>query len=196
MTKYVVNSGGLRKNPELARKFFAEVVSGLGNQPKILICMFAQPREKWEEKFKENKKQNFFPKEVSPIFTLAEPTIFEAQLRETDAIYMYGGDDHLMMYWLRKFTLPELWNGKVVATNSASSDVLSTHFWPCDWREPMDGLAILPIKVIPHFNSDFGADDPRGPVNWELAKSELEKYGNTELPLYALPEGEFIIIEQ
>lgn len=196
MTKYVVNSGGLRKYPDLARKFFAEVVKDLGNQPKILICCFAQPREDWEEKFEEDKKGTFFPSDVQPVLTLADPSTFEEQVRDSDAIYIHGGDDHLITYWLQKFNIPELWDGKVVATNSAGSDVLSTHFWTCDWRKLMDGLAILPIKVIPHFDSDYGADDPRGPVNWELAKRELEKYGNTELPVYALPEGEFIVIEQ
>ena len=130
------------------------------------------------------------------MLTLADPSTFEEQVRDSDAIYIHGGDDHLITYWLQKFNIPELWDGKVVATNSAGSDVLSTHFWTCDWRKLMDGLAILPIKVIPHFDSDYGADDPRGPVNWELAKRELEKYGNTELPVYALPEGEFIVIEQ
>jgi len=32
MTKYILNSGGIRNNPELAKKFFAEMVKGFGNQ--------------------------------------------------------------------------------------------------------------------------------------------------------------------
>ena len=38
MTKYILNSGGLRNNPEKAKIFFDEVVKGLGSNPKILIC--------------------------------------------------------------------------------------------------------------------------------------------------------------
>ena len=61
MTKYILNSGGLRNNPPLARKFFAEIVKGLGKEPRLLICFFAKPREYWEEKFVEYREE--IPKE-------------------------------------------------------------------------------------------------------------------------------------
>ncbi len=49
MTKYVLNSGGVSNNPDLAKKFFAEIFKGLANNPKMLICAFAQPREDWDK---------------------------------------------------------------------------------------------------------------------------------------------------
>ena len=55
MTKYILNSGGSRNYPDRAKKFFAEVVKGLGKTPRLLICCFAQPREDWEKKFIEDK---------------------------------------------------------------------------------------------------------------------------------------------
>ena len=147
MTKYVLNSGGLRNNLPRAREFFTEVVNGLGNSPKVLVCYFAQPREKWEEKFEELKKSDLYPEGVQPEYTLAFPDIFDLQIKDTDIIYIYGGDDHLIQYWLSKYNLPQVWEGKVVATNSASTDALSTSFWTCDWRKIMNGLALLPIKT-------------------------------------------------
>lgn len=197
MTKYVLNSGGLNNEPERARKFFAEVVKDLGTAPKILFCCFAQPREEWEQKFaKDTQTSNYYPESVVPVFELAFPETFEKQLSACDAVYMTGGDDHLVQYWLRQFDLPKICDGKVVSTNSASSHALSTHFWTCDWRSSMNGLGLLPIKFLAHYQSDFGAEDPRGPIDWEAAYEELVAYGDTSLPIHALREGEYIVIEQ
>ncbi len=196
MTKYVLQSGGVVGYPELAKKFFAEVVKGLGKEPKILICCFSKPREDWEEKIKDDQAHaDFFPESVKPVFELAFPDTFEEQIKSCDALYIHGGDDHLLQYWLRKFDLPKIWEGKVVATNSSSSNALSKHFWTCDWRKKMDGLGILPIKFLSHYQSSFGDEDPRGPIDWKAAYRELEAYGDQTLPIHALKEGEYIVIE-
>ena len=197
MTKYILNSGGSRNYPDRAKKFFAEVVKGLGKTPRLLICRFAQPREDWEKKFTEDKNTLFglFPKEVTPTLEMAFPATFEEQIKNSDAVYIHGGDDHLIQYWLRKFDIPKIWDGKVVAASSASSHALSKHFWTCDWRKCMDGLGILPIKFLAHFESSYGKDDPRGAIDWQKAYKELETYGDKSLPTHALKEGEYVVIE-
>jgi peptidase E len=195
-TKYILNSGGIRNNLEGGKRFFAECVKGLSKTPKVLICLFAYPREHWEEKFEDLITQNLYPEGVNPIFELAFPKIFEEQIKNTDIIYIYGGDDYLLQYWLLKFDIPKIWEGKVVAASSAGSNALVQHFWTCDWRDCMDGFGILPIKFLPHYKSDFGSDDPRGPIDWEKAYKELEAYGDKSLPIHALREGEFIVIEK
>lgn len=198
MTKYVLNSGGINNEPERAKRFFAEVVSGLGNQPKILLCFFAQKREDWESKFANDKVklQSFMPDGVRPQWVLAFPETFEKQIQESDVLYIHGGDDHLVQYWLRQFDLPRIWEGKVVATNSASSHALSKYFWTCDWRMCMAGLGILPIKFLAHYESSFGTEDPRGPIDWEKAFSELESFGDPAVSTHALREGEYVVIEK
>lgn len=192
MTKYILNSGGIRNNIGEGKKFFAEAVKDLGDNPKILLCLFAYPREKWEIKFEEIKQNNLYPLNITPIFTLAIPDIFEEQIKENDVIYIYGEDDHLLQYWLKKFDIPKIWNGKVVITNSAGSNAMAKYFWTCDWRQCMDGLGILPIKFVPHYNSSFGENDPRGPIDWEEAYNKVKEY-KEDLPIYALKESEFII---
>lgn len=195
MTKYVVQSGGIRNQPELKKQFHQELIKGLGNNPKFLLCNFAQGREYWEAKFPgyADSIREDMPEGLIPSFVLAMPDTFAEQCKEADVIYFHGGDDHLVQYWMRQFNLPELFNGKVVATNSASSNMLATCYWTCDWRKCGDGLGVLPIKFIPHYESAFGADDPRGPIDWAAAKEELEGYGDTILPIYALKEGEYAI---
>lgn len=198
MTKYVLNSGGINNEPQRAKKFFAEVVEGLGNRPRILLCFFAQKREDWENRFAQDgiRLQAFMPEGVTPVWELAFPETFEKQIMVSDALYIHGGDDHLVQYWLNQFDLKKIWSGKVVATNSASSNALSKYFWTCDWRTSMEGLGILPIKFIPHYYSNFGSEDPRGPIDWDSAYHVLEAFGGANLPIYALREGEFVVIEE
>jgi hypothetical protein len=135
------------------------------------------------------------PSGVTPVYSVAMPDNLAEQIDSSDIIYCHGGDDHLAMYWFEKLKIAKLWQGKVVGTNSATTHALARHFWTCDWRMTKDGLGVLPIKTIAHYGSSYGADDPRGPIDWSKAKVELEAYGDKALPVHALPEGEFIIIE-
>lgn len=196
-TKYVLNSGGIRNNPELKKQFHLELIKDQGDAPKFLLCNFAQGREYWEEKFQSYSETitEDMPDGVRPDFTLAMPDKFVDQCNKADVIYFHGGDDHLIQYWMRQFNLSEIFKDKVVATNSASSDMLASSYWTCDWRQCQDGLGILPIKFIPHYQSYFGANDPRGVIDWHKAKEELAGYGDTSLPIYALREGEFEVFE-
>jgi len=198
MTKYIINSGGLRNNPELAKDFFAEIVKGLGKKPNILFCFFAEKRGDWEEKFTKyvDGFKKLLSKEITPSFELAFPDKFVKQTKRADVIYIHGGDDCLVQYWLRQFNIPKIWEGKVVATNSAGSNALSKHFWTCDWRQCMDGLDVLSIKFIAHYGSDYGSDDPRGPIDWQKSYDDLKKFGDKTLLIYALKKGEYIVIEE
>ena len=195
MTKYIVNSGAVKYYPDKFKKYIQELVKDLNNNPNILLCFFAQKREDWETKYIE-KKEGLVTSIPKASFDMAIPDIFVEQVKKADVIIIYGGDDHLVQYWLKQFDIPKIWENKTVSVSSASSDAISTHFWTCDWRETMDGLGILPIKMIPHYKSNFGADDPRGPIDWCKAYTELENYGDKNLPIHALEEGEFVVINK
>ncbi len=198
MTKYVLNSGGLSNNPKRTKEFFDELIKDLGNKPKILLCLFAKPREEWDEKFKEYKDGviSSLPEGVEPEYDWAFPETFEDQLEWCDVVYLWGGDDHLIQFWLKQFDIPKIWESKVVGTNSASTNALMKHFWTCDWRKSFDGLGIISAKAITHYDSQFGSDDTRGSIDWQSAKKELKEYGDKTLPIYALEEGDFVVIEQ
>ncbi len=198
MTKYILNSGGVRNNPEGGKRFFAEMFSGLGETPRMLVCYFAQPREDWEQKFAQDTADfpALFPATIRPEITMAFPATFAQQIADTDIVYIKGGDDHLIQYWLKQYDVTSIFFGKVVATNSAGSNALVSHFWTCDWRACMDGLGLLPIKFLPHYQSQYGSADSRGPIDWEKGLSELTTYGDTSLPIHALKEGEYMVIEQ
>ena len=155
MTKYVLNSGGIKSQPKLKKQFHQELIKDLGNTPKFLLCNFAQGREYWEAKFQGylHRIVEDMSDGVAPGFTLAMPDTFVEQCHQTDIIYFHGGDDQLLKYWMGRFDMKKLFKEKVVATNSASSNMLATHYWTCDWRQCGDGFGVLPIKFIPHFQS-------------------------------------------
>jgi len=198
MTKYVLNSGGLRKQPKLKQKFHQEIIKGIDGNPKFLLCNFAQGREYWEVKFPgyTDSINNDMPAGVHPTFTLAMPESFADQCLAADIIYFHGGDDYLVQFWMKQFDLKELFKDKVIATNSATSNMLATHYWTGDWRRCDDGLGVLPIKFFAHYQSEYGDDDTRGPIDWKKAYDELTNYGDKTLPIHALKEGEFVVIEQ
>lgn len=198
MTKYILNSGGAKKYPKKEKAFIDEMLSGFDGEIRILYCFFAQPREKWETKFETYSERfaSLTDKRDDLFFDLAFPATFKRQVELNDIIVILGGDDYLLQFWLSKFNLENIFKGKIVATSSAGSQALTSSFWACDWRDCLDGLGILPIKFISHFGSDYGKDDPRGKIDWENAKKELEEYGDKSLPIHTLEEGEFIVIEK
>ncbi len=199
MTKYILNSGGAKNFPEKERKFIKEILSEFEGETKILYCFFAQPREDWEMKYEKYHKRfaELAGEDFDLKFELAFPEKFEKQIKENNVVIIQGGDDHLLQYWLGKFDLPKIWDGKVVATSSAGSDAMVEFFWTCDWRKCMKGLGLVPIKLIPHYKSEtYGIDDPRGPIDWEKAHKEISEFGNKDLPIHALKEGDFVVIEK
>ena len=196
MTKYVLNSGGIKRFPELKKLFHQELINELNDTLRVLVCIFAEPREYWEDKYQRcwNSITEDLPSGVTATFELALPNDFIAQCENAEVIYFLGGDDTLLQYWMRQFDLPELFKEKVVATASASSDMLSVSFWPYDWRCCMNGLGILPIKFIPHYGAQVSGTRP--PVDWEAAYQDLAAYGDKSLPVHALTEGNYLIVEQ
>jgi peptidase E len=199
MTKYILNSGNAKNFPEKDKAYIEEILKGCGKEVRVLYCFFAQSRERWEARYAEysQKFQEIAGEKIKLRFELALPEKFEEQVAKSDVIMIQGGDDHLLQFWLKKFDLPKIWEGKVVAASSAGSDALVNSYWTCDWRECQEGLNILPIKFIPHFNSkNYGKGDPRGPIDWEKAQKDLAEFGDKNLPIYALEKGNFVVFEK
>jgi hypothetical protein len=198
MTKYILNSGGLKANTERSKAYFAELLEGLGNKPKLLWCFFATLPDDCEVRFERYTKlfESRMPENVHPLNENARVESFEEQVKKADAIYLHGGRIAPLYEILEKYDIAQLFAGKSVGTNSASSMVLAEAAWSCDEREATKGLGFFPFKYLAHYQSDYGADDPRGPINWDQAYKDLEEFGDVNLPMHALKEGEFIIIKK
>jgi hypothetical protein len=195
MAKYILNSGGLKTHPEKAKKYFKELVAGLGNKPKILWCFFATLPDDCNDRFAKYTEmyKDYFPENVKPIHINADIESFEEQVKNADAIYFHGGKIKPLQDILEKYDLEKLFKGKNIGTNSASSMVLCKYAWSCDERKVFKCLNLFPIKFIAHYDSSYGSEDKRGPINWNKAIDDIKNFSDAELPIYALKEAEFII---
>jgi len=206
MTKYILQSGNVKDFPEKIKKYneeiFRDFLSGNKEEKtksesvKVLFCIFSQPREVWETKFELYRKSVNVGVDVAVEAKLAMPDEFTEQCQWADVIIIVGGDDELLQHRMNKFDIPKIWEGRVVTASSAGSNYLVNSFFTCDWRKIMDGRGIIQIKFIPHYKSYFGDKDPRGPIDWEKAYKELKNYGDKNLPIHALEDGDFVVIEK
>ena len=190
MTKYILVGGYPHKAPDWGRSFCEELVKGFGEPVNILECLFSRPKESWNKAFSQDEE--FFSKNL-PMrklnMELATPTRFIEQLRLTNAIYFRGGNPLLLINTLKGIPgwQKEL-GGKTVAGSSAGADIIAKYYYHLDELQLRDGLGILPLKVLVHYESDYNA--PR--IDWNKVCTELKNY-KENLPLLTLAEGQFEI---
>ncbi len=207
MTKYILQSGNVKDYPEKRKKYnkevFRDFLSGGKDEKtrdesvKILFNFFSQKREDWEMKYKNYDNRLKKDVDLKLETKMAMPDEFAEQCQWADVIIFAGGDDDLLQYRMSKFDVPKIWEGKVVTGGSAGADYLVDFFWTLDWRKVMTGSGIVPVKFIPHYKStNYTKDDPRGPVDWKKAYEELKNYGDKNLPIHALEEGDFVVFEK
>ncbi len=199
MTKYIVQSGGMKRVPKFGRQNFIECFKDFEQENiSVLWCFFAQRELNDTTKALESYQ---FLLDMIPVDQQFKHTVgtidqFEKQVAETDVVYLHGGYPELFLERTKKLNLAQLFQNKTVCTNSATTLALSQAGWDSDSRECVDGLGILPCKTLVHYKSPvYGFDDPRGPIDWTKAYQELEAYDDTSLPIHALEEGDFVVYE-
>ena len=190
MQKYILAGGYIHKAKDKGRAFCEELIKGINNKPvKILDCMFARPRESWEEKIKEDN--NLFSKFIKDFeLELALPEKFTEQIKKSDVIFLRGGYTQQLFDLLDKDKrwIKEL-DGKVLAGTSAGAEVIAKYYYVLSSKRTGDGFDLLPIKVVPHWHSD---SDEYLNLDFNKALQELKDY-KEELPIYTLTEGEFTV---
>ena len=188
MTKYILLGGYLAKARDGGKSFADELVKGYGVAPKILLCLFARSSETWQETFeKESSAFRAYLPDKKLNIELADPVMFSQQVRWADAIYLRGGITNTLVEELRKSPdwTSEL-DSKTLAGSSAGADAIATYHYNLDTQAVGNGLGLLPIKMVPHWRSDYGG----GKIDWDGAYAELKAYGD-DLPIVTLAEGQF-----
>lgn len=193
-THYILVGG----NDRASKRYWLNLQKAI-NAPKgakILSCLFAKPREDWE-----NRYYTFWKPLLTAAFEdstceMAKPDTFRKQVAEADIIYIHGGDDALLATYLDKFEdLAEMFEGKVVIGSSAGADYIADHYWGYDWREVRKGRGLVDADVITHFGADTAPTpplvDPRESVDWEKAKEALENAVKGQ-KVTTIREGEFV----
>lgn len=186
MTKYVLHGGGAKLDTVENEKFLAEILKGFEDGVKILLVYFAKDRGAWREKFAE--EVSFWGRSktgIKPIFTLAseDNAEFCEQIKTAEIIFLRGGDDLKLLNKLKKIRdFAQLIKHKVVAGSSAGALVLTKHYYTNDYDQFVEGLGILPIKLICHFRE-----------NNKVKEKELELQGKV-FPVITLKEQEWIVV--
>ena len=192
-TKYILVGGYPHKASDCGKGFSEELISGFKETVKILDCLFARPEESWETAFAQDR--GFFTRNLpNTRFELisANPVNFIEQLRRSDAIYIRGGDNQLLMKVLAQTGdwVSEL-KGKTLAGSSAGADLVAKYHYDLDNLELGSGLGLIPVKTLVHYGSDYNAPN----VDWNKAEKLLKEY-KEDLEIIKLPEGSFKIIEE
>ncbi len=187
--KYILVGGYPWKAPDEGKSFWLEMAKGFKEPIKVLECLFARPKESWQKAFEEdenNVAKHLKDKEV--ILEMANEENFSEQVKGSDAIYIRGGNEE--KYTLEILKKNKDWiknlSGKVLAGTSAGADLMSKYYYNLDTLQICEGLGILPIKVIVHWQSDYNAPN----IDWDKAYQELKNY-KEDLPIVTLREGEY-----
>ena len=191
MIKYILVGGYIQKTADRGRSFCEELVKNVDvyRPVKILDCMFARPINSWDEKLTEDNQMlsefitNF-------VLILADVNKFEDQVKDADVVFLRGGETDVLLDLLRK--IPN-WTkdleGKTIAGTSAGAMAIAKYSHALEQDKLMEGLGLLPVKVVAHWKSDVYE------VDWDRALKEIKDY-KEDLPVYTLAEGEFVVIKK
>ena len=191
MTKYLLH-GGVDKNKkdqyfELNADYFHEGVKGL-THAKILAVYFARKESDAEiDAMFANDKHCFqdHSPQVQMEFAKASknPDEFRKQLAWAGVVYVIGGDSKLLLDQIKLTPdFKSLIHGKVYMGSSAGANIAAKYFFSGTYQELIEGLGLVPIKVIPH---------------WDVSQAEAEeklKSTGEDLPIYKIPKYKFIIL--
>jgi len=112
--------------------------------------------ERWKEEY--GYQKNSFTENLKRDdleFRLASKENFLEELSWTDEVHFKGGSTLLLLDVLKEF--PEFRNslaGKTVSGSSAGALFLVDNFYENDVLEIHQGLGIIPINLITHYQSD------------------------------------------
>jgi len=183
MTKYILHGGNAQKPCAENDIFFGEILKSYTSNPKILLVHFAgKPEKAIINKERDTNQFNRIKENKDLKFEIANEISFVKQIKKNDIIYLGGGTTVKILESLRKFHgLKKLFEGKVVAGESAGANALSTYCYSKSGGGIIQSLGILPVNVVPHYEKSLNK------VFDSLNDSNLEKV--------FLPEYKFRIFE-
>ncbi len=193
-TKYVLHGGNIRDSKDQGRAYFEELVTGLGRQPRLLLCFFALPKNTWQSRYEEwSVRINTAFENYEPVLEMATQEGYPQQAARADVLWIYGGDDKILLDHVKQTDgfIESLGKFKAVTGSSAGAILLADYSWTCDRRTVRRGLDIVHTNTIVHYGSSYGSEDPRGPIDWDKAEQELRAAIGPEAPITKLPEMEF-----
>ena len=181
----------MHKAEDGGKAFCDEIVKSIERRPvKVLDCLFAREEEAWGTRFADDA--NFFSKNISEVeMELATSEKFLEQIKHSDVIFFQGGIPKVFMAVLQTVGDWQKWlEGKVIVASSGSADTFCKYYGVGKTGNIGEGLGILPVKIIPHWQSDYEVN-----INWDELLQKLKSY-KEDLTVFTIKEGEFIVVEK
>ncbi|HVY54534.1 MAG TPA: Type 1 glutamine amidotransferase-like domain-containing protein [Thermodesulfobacteriota bacterium] len=179
MTKYILHGGYTSADNDLNRTFYEEIARDVPDGGMILLCYFASRdadnsgrfREDSERILEQSHGKNF-------TFLLADEKEFMDQLKESNALYMRGGSTPKLLGTLSKFpSFKENLGGKTIVGSSAGAYAIGRYSAFHDDEsggKVREGLGLLPLRVICHYQSSDLPPNPDALVSLKATEPELE----------------------
>lgn len=156
-TKFIIHGGYTRYANDLNHSFLHEVVKDMPGNGTLLIVLFATDDEKVDEYFRnftDKFADNADGKKLN--YTKATKEDFLNQVTAADAIYIQGGDTEKLKQVLQEYPeFAERIKGKTVAGSSAGAYVLSRYYYTNSQNKVLEGLGVLPIRTVCHYQSEI-----------------------------------------
>lgn len=150
----------------------------------MLVVLFARAEDTHTEAFQdETEKINRGTNKHLNIINAVKDKFIE-QIKQADAIVIRGGDSLKLLNLLKRHPqFKEAIKSKTVAGSSAGAYVLSKYYYSADYNKIFEGLGILPIRLICHYDSkEFDVK--------QSAREQLDKYPKS-LDLVILKDHEW-----
>ncbi len=156
--------------------FFREVVKDAPDQAKVLLVYFAKDSDRIEENVASNTEQfNHNKGSKTLLFETAKLEQFRDQVASSDIIFLHGGFSKRLLDALRPFPdLKQMFDGKIIAADSAGANVLCEVFYSQIAGEVLNGFGLLPIRMICHYDEKY--KDVLNDVKPELETWYLPEY--------------------
>jgi len=176
MTKYILH-GGFDKNISYIKdEFFQQAFKDMPENVKIFLVFFAEFDEYLELRIKQCKDQfenNKGSKNLD--FKMATEENFLEGCTWADVVFLSGGRTIKLIEKLKKFqNLNQIFEGKIIAGDSAGANVLGHSFYSKKTKEINKGFGIIPFKIIVHYTEDMG--NPLSEIESNLETLFLHEY--------------------
>lgn len=155
MTKFILHGGFTRRENELNRSFYEEVVRDVPEGGTVLLCYFASREADNSDKYQEDSQSLTTQAHGKKLtFLFATENDFIQQLKHADAVYIRGGSTSKLLRILRNYPdFKESLVGKTVAVSSAGAYVIASYGPSHAKGEVREGLHLLPLRVVCHYGS-------------------------------------------
>jgi len=155
MTKFILHGGFTRKDNELNRSFFEELVRDVPDGGQVLTVFFAAKDDDTTDTFNElrEKIERAAPEKKLRVVMSTQERFLD-ELKDSGAVYMHGGSTNKLLSVLRAFPpLKPLIEGKTIAGSSAGAYAIAAYGASHSEDAMREGLALAPLRVVCHYES-------------------------------------------